>query len=393
MKNIQKPKKELFEELNNLNKKLSGLELHETRRKQAAEELKELQIIFDSLPAQIWFKDLNNRFLRVNKAAAETVGVKIEDIEGKSAYDLFPEEAEHYYQDDLEVIKSGRPKMGIIEKLRTASGKMLWVQTDKVQCRNENGEITSLILFVKDITEFKNTENKIKLYSEQLEAANKELQAFSYSVSHDLRAPLRAIQGFSNILLEDYTEQFDSEGQRCLNTIHSEVGRMGNLIDDIISLSRLSRREMKTMTINMAALATSIFREIEQSSTGRGLVFSIKKLSAAQGDRNLILQILVNLISNAVKFSNTRETGKIEIGFEQDESWNIYEVLRQVKAGERTKMIPVVVMTSPQEEQDMVESYKPGVNSYIAKPVDFDKFLKSVTYLGLYWLLLNKAPY
>ncbi|MBN2442662.1 MAG: PAS domain S-box protein [Spirochaetales bacterium] len=313
--------------LEKINKDL-GLEINERKKTEKKVLLLNLeqQTILDSVPTQIWYKDLNNRFLRVNKMGAESVKMKAEDIEGKGAEEIFPEKAAHNYQDDMEVIKSGKPKLGIIETVRSASGELLWVQTDKVPYPDDKGKMIGLIVFVTDITKLKQAEISIKKYAEQLEAANKELQAFSYSVSHDLRAPLRAIMGFSNILLEDCSDKLDSEGLRHLNIIRSEVSRMGVLIDDILSLSRLGRQEMKRMSIDMHDLAMTVFREIKAANTERKLELKMEELPRAKGDKNLLRQVFVNLISNAVKFTKSRETGKIEIGSRQDETGIIYYV-------------------------------------------------------------------
>src|SRR6202022_2390592 len=124
---------------------LSTIARDMTDRKRAAEErqelLKEYRTMFDSVPALIWYKDRHNRILRVNRPAAASMGKSVADLEGKSTYDLYPDEAAPYHRDDLEVIHSGRPKLGIIEQVVTGSGDKLWVQTDKVPYRNEHGEI------------------------------------------------------------------------------------------------------------------------------------------------------------------------------------------------------------------------------------------------------------
>jgi PAS domain S-box-containing protein len=122
----------------------------------------EQQVIFDSVPAMIWFKDTKNRIIRLNQAAAEAMGLPAEEIEGKSVYELNPDEADDYYQDDLEVIDSGAPKLGVIEPLVSASGETRWLQTDKIPYRDAAGRIAGVIVFATDITERKRAEETLE---------------------------------------------------------------------------------------------------------------------------------------------------------------------------------------------------------------------------------------
>ncbi len=149
----------------------------------------------------------------------------------------------------------------------------------------------------------------------ELEAANQELEAFSYSVSHDLRTPLRAIEGFSRMLLEDYEAQLDEEGLRRLQVIRSNTQLMGRLIDDLLALSRLGRRELRIWDLDLEAMVQDIFREMEAQEPSRDLQLLIHApLPPARGDRSLIAQALVNLLANAVKFTRLRDAAIIEVG-------------------------------------------------------------------------------
>jgi two-component system CheB/CheR fusion protein len=136
---------------------LETLRLQEQLRRLYAEQ----QTIFNSVPAMIWYKDTKNNFVRVNRAVASAVGRPPGEIEGKSAYEIFPDEAEHYYRDDLEVINSGQPKLGIVEEMGTARGEKRWVRTDKIPCRGDGGDITGVLLFTVDITERKRAEEEL----------------------------------------------------------------------------------------------------------------------------------------------------------------------------------------------------------------------------------------
>jgi len=167
-------------------------------------------------------------------------------------------------------------------------------------------------------------EEEIKDYAAKLENANKELETFAYSVSHDLRTPLRAIDGFSRILIEDFTEKLDDEGRRVLNVIRNNTGRMGQLIDDILSFSRLGRKEMSLLEIDMGKLARSVFDELKPTVNDRNVELIIDTLPPSQGDRAMIRVVIVNLINNAIKFTRPREIARIEIGGSAEDHENIY---------------------------------------------------------------------
>ncbi len=147
-----------------------------------------------------------------------------------------------------------------------------------------------------------------------LELANRELEAFAYSVSHDLRAPLRAIDGFSHILLEDYADKLDDEGKRLLALVRGSAERMGQLIEDLLNFSRAGRQAMASTTIDMAALARDVFDELRQTNPARTLRLELRDPPAMRGDRALMRQVLVNLLANAVKFTAPRPEAVIEFG-------------------------------------------------------------------------------
>lgn len=177
---------------------------------------------------------------------------------------------------------------------------------------------------IEQNTELKKAEEAIRSLNEgleqrvaqrtvELEAVNKELESFSYSVSHDLRAPLRAIHGYSTILQEDYAAKMDNEGLMALNSIRQNSKRMGGLIDDLLAFSRLGRKEISVSEINMNALVKSILEENTDFNSSK-INFTIHNLPPANGDQSLIKQVWVNLISNAFKYSQQKTKINIEIG-------------------------------------------------------------------------------
>lgn len=153
-----------------------------------------------------------------------------------------------------------------------------------------------------------------------------ELEAFSYSVSHDLRAPLRAIDGFSRILLDDYSDKLDPECNRLLNVISRNTFNMGQLIDDLLAFSRLGRQEMKLQEVDMAELAKSVFEELTPMVSDRAISLNVRDLPRSHADGALIQHVFANLLSNAIKFTRMRETAIIDVGYEIEDSENVYYV-------------------------------------------------------------------
>jgi signal transduction histidine kinase len=167
----------------------------------------------------------------------------------------------------------------------------------------------------RDITERKRLEEGMRVRTAQLEIANKELEAFCYSVSHDLRAPLRAIDGFSQAVLEDCADQISSKGKEHLQRVRAASNRMAVLIDDLLNLSRITRTEMKFETVNISLLAGEIARELRAEQPDRKVEFVIAQNLRAKCDPHLVQVALQNLIGNSWKFSSKQEQTRIEIGY------------------------------------------------------------------------------
>jgi light-regulated signal transduction histidine kinase (bacteriophytochrome) len=189
----------------------------------------------------------------------------------------------------------------------------------------ETDEETVIISAIRDITDRKHFEVALKERSYQLEALNKELAAFNYSVSHDLRAPLRAINAYANILEEDYSSTLDEEGKRLLGVVKSSAKKMGNLIDDLLVFSRLGRKEVKKSRIDIKGLVQNTLIELSKVIPNNAEV-EIGNLSPSYADFNLINQVFVNLISNAIKYSSKKENPVIKINSELVNGEVIYSV-------------------------------------------------------------------
>ncbi len=169
-------------------------------------------------------------------------------------------------------------------------------------------------------------EQKVIERTAQLESVNKELESFSYSVSHDLRAPIRAINGYTRILMEDYSGKFDDDGTKVLNSIMHSSKKMGELIDDLLAFSKLGRKQVTFSEINMTALVKLVREELIFEDGENIPQFNVKVLPPAKGDQSLIKQVWINLISNAIKYSKYKPKTNIEIAGYKKDSQVVYYV-------------------------------------------------------------------
>ena len=292
-------------------------------------------------------------FLRVNQRYAELVGYTREELETLRFQDVTHPEDVARDLARMEELRAGRISEFTVDKryLRR-DGSVVWGSLAVSPMWAPGEPPSTNISMVLDITERKRAEEqsrateaalrrsegmfrelnaelerRVSERTAQLEEANKELEAFSYSVSHDLRAPLRAIDGFSRMIVEDHGERLEPEGRRLLGVVSANARRMAQLIDDLLRLSRLGRSEMRRTSVDMASLARAAFEEIVEAPEARGRIeFRVGDLPRAEGDPALLMQVWVNLLSNAVKFSAHREWPVIEIEGEGEGPSAVYRV-------------------------------------------------------------------
>jgi PAS domain S-box-containing protein len=249
--------------------------------------------------------------------------------------------AEFFSSDDarssLETDREALAQLDVVVNpvdIRTApNGTRVTMYTRKIAVRDVGGQPLFILSISDDISAKVADEQRIRELNATLEqqkadlqAANRELESFSYSVSHDLRSPLRAIDGFSLMLLEDYGAQLDAEARRYLTTIRAGTQRMGQLIDDLLAFSRIGRQPLKDMPVDMEKLAqdAAAFAVREGSGTAPRIVVS--SLPAARGDPSLLQQVWQNLIGNAVKYSSKVSTPLVEVAARQEGDEVVYSV-------------------------------------------------------------------
>ena len=280
------------------------------------------------------FVNMEGCIKEFNRAYREMLGYSEEELFRLTYQDLTPEK---WHGMEARIINEEVLQRGFSDlyekEYRRDDGTTFPVELRTYLVRDMNGTPSGMWAFIRDITERKQTEEEInKLNRElahqilQLEAANKELEAFSYSVSHDLRAPLRAIDGFSRVVLEDCAEKVGDEGKRHLNIIRSNTQKMGQLIDDLLVFSRLGRQAIRISELDMEKMARDVFKEFEPVPPERKIQFDIGQLPSAHADPSMIRQVFTNLLSNAIKFTKTRETSIIRIGGLDTESEHLYSI-------------------------------------------------------------------
>jgi PAS domain S-box-containing protein len=264
------------------------------------------------------------------------------EIKGYSEDEILGKHISIFYTD--EEIQRGEPEYNLKIASETGrheseawrirkDGSRFWANVIFTSLYDDSGNLRGFSKVTRDITERKKSEGKIARLNEdlaqnivKLETVNKELEAFSYSVSHDLRSPLRAIHGYTKVLSEEYFSEKDHEAKKMMNSIMYNAKKMGQLIDDLLAFAGIGKKELKLTNIDMTGLAQSTISDFKNSLPYLKANITINPLQPAIADYNLIAQVFANLISNAVKYSGTMEKPIIEIGSKEEKEDNVYYI-------------------------------------------------------------------
>ncbi|ASC73740.1 multi-sensor signal transduction histidine kinase [Halomicronema hongdechloris C2206] len=301
-------------------------------RKQAEDHLRQMSVRLNlavkSAAMGIWDWDVTHNILTWDQQMYELYGITPEQF--TNVYEAW---SSSVHPDDLAAAETAvqqalRGEKDFDQDFRVIhpDGTIRFIKANALVQRNRHGDPEWMIGINYDITARKRTEAQIQEYATQLESSNRELEAFAYSVSHDLRAPLRAIDGFSKALLEDYGDTFDEEGQDYFDRIRKNVTRMGMLIDDLLSLSRVSRYEIRHTTVNLSTLAQELMAELQASEPERPVEVGIAPDAIVSADATLMRVVLTNLLQNAWKFTSHHPTARIEFGMIYPDGQPVYFV-------------------------------------------------------------------
>jgi len=282
----------------------------------------------------IFMIDPNGYVINWNKGAQK--------IKGYTAAEIIGKHFSTFYTD--EDIKAGKPMHHLKEALKRGSyedeywrvrkdGTKFWADVILSPLYDEKNQLHGFSKITRDITERKEAEQKVlELNMEleknvrQLEALNSELEAFTYSVSHDLRAPLRAIHGYTKIIEQEYASKLDSEAKHLMNLVMANAKKMGKLIEDLLALSHLGKKELIKKQVDMTELARTALEELKNNIDENKTQIILNPLPPALADEGLMLQVFTNLLSNAIKYSSKKENPVIEIGSKEINNKTVYYI-------------------------------------------------------------------
>ena len=314
---------QLRQKLDELEKAHKELAVSEARYRSLVENITEVILSLDA----------SGNVIYISPGAQNLLGLAPERITGQKLTEFVHPGDRSALAASLEAALAGGVEFHEF-RLLDKEGAIHWLRISSRPLM-EAGQAVRLTCVMRDITARKQAENALRELNDKLEQrvaertaglerANEELEWFAYSVSHDLRAPLRAIDGFSRILLEDNKDTLAPDAQRYLSLVCESAARMGGLIGDILAFSRVLRGGMSMARVNMTALAEEVFAELRAAATGRDIRFVLGELPPARGDAAMIRQVLVNLLGNAVKYTCSQPEAVIEMTGTESGSVNVY---------------------------------------------------------------------
>jgi len=313
------------------------LELDQQEKRAEEETLQIVSMAVEQSPASVVITDTAGAIQYVNPACERVTGYSLAELMGANPRVLQSGQQEPaFYRAMWETLGAGRTWTGVFLN-RRKDGSTFTENATISPVRDQQGRTTHYLAIKEDISELKRAadqiqrlndelEQRVQARTAQLEAANQELEAFSYSVSHDLRAPLRSIRGFSGILLETCQDRLDPTSQDYLRRVDLGARHMGGLIEDLLKLSQVSRGELDRTRLDLSAMARRILAELARSDPGRTVATRVDPDLRAIGDRRLVTLALDNLLRNAWKYTGKRGEARIEFGLAPADGEPVFQV-------------------------------------------------------------------
>lgn len=288
-----------------------------SQTKELEQSRRELRSVIDNVPSMIWYKDDKNTILHLNESAADSMGMRVEDVEGQNTYDLFGDAAKSYHEADLKVINSGEAIRGLIEPYTPNDGEQGWVQTDKIPLDDLSGDPRILVVST-DVT-------KIKEQKAVLQSINKNLDDFASLVSHDLQAPLRRIALSAELMELELGDRLPDASKAYFADIDQGVTRMRELIRSFLSFMRASPQGVELAPTDLGSIIGDIIeRERDGLVTADAQISLPDETIVVKGDVSLLRQVFTNLIENAVKYRHPDRPLTIDISAERNQLyWQI----------------------------------------------------------------------
>ncbi|HEX3822630.1 MAG TPA: CHASE3 domain-containing protein [Candidatus Sulfotelmatobacter sp.] len=308
----------------------------EQRTAELQESQQRLHLFVEHAPAALAMFDRDMNYIQVSRRWLTDYSLEDRIVRGASHYEVFPEMPAQWRDAHRRGLE-GEVLRGESDRLERDDGTEQWIRWETRPWYDSGGEIGGIVIFTENITERKRAEDEVRRLNgeleqrvaqrtAQLEAANKELGAFTYSVSHDLRAPLRHISGFSRILLDDFEATLPPDAKHHLQRIDEGTRRMGQLVDELLTLAQVGRRELTLQVVGLRSLVDEVIADLKPETAERNVEWKIGDLGYADCDAGLVKQVFHNLLFNAVKFTRPRQQAIIEIGQTEREGRPLFYV-------------------------------------------------------------------
>jgi len=287
---------------------------------------REVEDLYNHAPCGYHSLDADGRFVTVNDTELEWLGYTRAELLGRSVLDVFFPSARETFASRYPEFRRHGTLRDLELEMRRKDGTRFWALLNATAVRDEKGGYLRSRSTMFDISDLVQARQEVARRTAALEAANRELEAFSYSVSHDLRAPLRAIAGFSSLLASDYSEKLDAEARGLLDRVCDNTRRMSQLIDDLLAFSGVGRKEMNPGRLSMNGLVAACVAELTAGLDPSRLEIEVATLPDAFGDASMLRQVWTNLLSNALKFTGPRPRARILVRGCSEKGERVYSV-------------------------------------------------------------------